>query len=70
LRKGSKGFFVILGLGDDHPLFDVATGNGTAGLGIPLNMVVGKVDEDGDLISPLIDCRRFEPVPEEVLRRR
>jgi hypothetical protein len=33
--------------------FDVATGNGTTGLGIPLNMVIGKVDEDGDLISPL-----------------
>jgi hypothetical protein len=53
LRKRGKGFFIVLGLDDDKPLFDVATGNGTTGLGIPLNMVVGKVDEDSDLISLL-----------------
>jgi hypothetical protein len=52
------------------PLFDVTTVNGTTGLEIPLNMEVGKVDEDGGLTSSWIDCRRLEPVPQEVLRRR
>jgi hypothetical protein len=33
-------------------------------------MLVGKVDEDGDFISLWEDRRRFEPVPEEVLRLR
>jgi hypothetical protein len=43
-------FFVILVLRDDGPPFDVETRNGTAGIGMSLDMLVDK-DEDSDLIS-------------------
>jgi hypothetical protein len=69
LRKTGNGSFVILKLRDDEPLFDVEARKGTAEFGMPLDMFVGKVDEDGDLISLWVDRRRFEPLPEEVLRR-
>jgi hypothetical protein len=69
LRKSGNGFFVILELRDVEPPFDVEPPHGTAGF-VPLDMLVGKVNEDGDLFSLWEDHRRFEPVPEEVLRRR
>jgi hypothetical protein len=70
LRKRGNGFFVALELRDDEPLFDLETRNVTAGFGMPLDLVVGKVDEDGDQISLWEDHRCFEPMPEEGLRRR
>ena len=66
-QEGNE-FFVILELGDDEPLFDVTTRNETAGFGSPLNMVVGKADEDGDPTSPWVFPRRSEQCP-KVLRR-
>ena len=38
------------GMRDDEPLCDVETGNGIAGFKMPRDIVVGKADEDGDLI--------------------
>jgi hypothetical protein len=48
-----SGFFLVLELRDDEPLFDVEARDGAAGFRMPLDMLVGKVDEDGDLISVL-----------------
>jgi hypothetical protein len=50
--------FVILELGDDEPLLDVGTRNGTAGAGMAPDMLVGK-DEDANLISLCVDRRCF-----------
>ena len=63
-------FFVTPEIRDGEPLFDVETRDETAGFGMPLNMVDGKVDEDRDVICPWANRRRFEPMPEEVLRQR
>ena len=51
LRERRSGFFLVLELRDDEPLFDVEARDGAAGFRMPLDMLVGKVDEDGDLIS-------------------
>ena len=50
---------------DDEPLFDLEARNGTPGFEMPLDMLVGRIDEDGGLISLWGDRRRFEPVPGE-----
>jgi hypothetical protein len=60
-----SGNFSIVDLCDDEPLFDLEAGNGTAGFEMPLDMLVGRIDEDGGLISLWGDRRRFEPVPGE-----
>jgi hypothetical protein len=65
-----NGFFAVLELRDDEPLLDVETRDGTAGFRMRLGMLVGKVDEHGDLISLWADRRCLEAMPEEVLRRR
>jgi hypothetical protein len=49
-------FFVIL-VPDDKPPFDVETRNGTAGIGMSLDILVDK-DEDGDAISLWVALRR------------
>jgi hypothetical protein len=51
LRNICNGFLVVLKLRDDEPLFDLEARDGTAGFRMPLEMLVGKVDEHGDLIS-------------------
>jgi hypothetical protein len=44
----------MLELHDDEPLLDVETSSGTAGFGGPLDLVVDKIDEAGDL-TPIWD---------------
>jgi hypothetical protein len=70
LRKSGNRFFLILELRDDQPLFDIEARHGTSGYEMLLDMLVGKADEDGDLISLWVDRRRFELMPEELLPRR
>jgi hypothetical protein len=53
LRESGSGRFNILDLRDDEPLLDLEARNGTAGFGMLLDMLVGRTDQDGDLISPL-----------------
>jgi len=50
---------------DDEPLFDLEARNGTPGFEMPLDMLVGRTDEDGDLISLWGNRRRFGAVPAE-----
>jgi hypothetical protein len=65
LRKRYNRFLVVLESRDDEPLFDVEARDGTAGFRMPLDALVGKVDEDSDLISVWVDRRNVKPVPEE-----
>jgi hypothetical protein len=68
LRKSGNGFFVRLELRDDESCLMSKRVTGQLGSGRPpLDMLVGKADEDGELISLWVDRRRFEPVPKEVL---
>jgi hypothetical protein len=58
-KDRQRGFFVILELRDDEPLFDGDARNGSAGFGMPLDIVIGKVNEHGDRISVWVDRWRF-----------
>lgn len=59
----SPGPFVVLEV-LETPRFDMTEKSSSCVFREPLDIVVGRLDKDGDMILSHLDSRRLEPVPE------